>query len=122
MGMLRGDESALIAAAAAGLSHAEIAAAAGVSLSTLQRRLRDPQILRAVFEARADLRREALGRLNTHVLVALERVRELVGHEEPHVALRAAGMLMSNAFRAAPEVEPAGDPAALDPDEPGDLT
>lgn len=97
--MTKGDEAALIAGAVAGRSHAEIAVAAGVSVSTVQRRLRDPQIVAAVQDGRTQQSREAVGRLNDRMPVAIERLGELVMSEDPHVALRAIGMVLGNAHK-----------------------
>ena len=95
--MLKGDEAALIAAAASGQSHAEIAAAAGVSISTAQRRLRDPEITAAVQEARTEQRLQMAGRLNQVMAAAIGTLGELVLHDDPRIALRAIGIVMGNA-------------------------
>ena len=84
---LRGDEGALIAAAVAGKALEDIALAADVSVSTVQRRLRDPEIVAAIREGRADHQRQAVGQLNADLTEAITRLRELVGHEDPSIAL-----------------------------------
>lgn len=97
--MLMGDEAALIASAVAGRPLLEIAAAGGVSVSTAQRRLRDSEIVAAVREGRSRQRREAVGRLNSGLSTAIERLSELLLDADPHVALRAAGMILGNAHK-----------------------
>ncbi len=97
--MLKGDEPGLIAAAVAGRSLVEIAAAGDVSLSTAQRRLRDPEIVAAIHDGRSQQRREAVGKLNTELQSAIDRAGELVGHEDPNVALRAVGLVLGNAHK-----------------------
>ncbi len=94
---MKGDEAALIAAAASGQSHVEIAAAAGVSISTAQRRLRDPEITAAVQEARTEQRLQMAGRLNQVMAAAIQTLGELVLHDDPRIALRAIGIVMGNA-------------------------
>jgi hypothetical protein len=89
----------LIAAAVAGGSPPEIAAAAGVSESTVQRRLRDPHIAAAVQEGRTQQHREAVGRLNNRMPAAIDRLAVLVTSEDPNVALRAIGMVLNSAHK-----------------------
>ena len=103
--MLKGDEAALIAGAVAGWSHSEIASAAGVSVSTVQRRLRDADIVAAVQEGRTQQRREAVGRLNEGVCVAVKQLTRLLSDDDPRVVLRAIGLILSNAHRYTTAVE-----------------
>lgn len=104
--MLKGDEAALVAGAVAGRSLAEIAAAAGISISTCQRRLRDPDILVEVAGGRAQQRREAVGQLNNDALLAIRTLRELATHEDPAVALRAAGTILATLHRFTRVLDP----------------
>ena len=97
--MLKGDEAALIAAAVTGRPYAEIAAAAGVSVSTVQRALRDPDIQAAVREGRTQQRREAIGRLNDRLPTAIERLSELLFDEDPKIVLRAAATILANGHK-----------------------
>ena len=114
---LKGDEGALIGAAVAGKSLEDIAQIADVSVSTVQRRLRDPEIAAAIREGRADRQRQAVGRLNADLNDAIERLRELVGHEDPSIALRAIDKLIAHAHRfnhaldLAVAEQPSGDQA-----------
>ena len=110
--MLSGDEAALIAAAVAGRSLAEIASEAGVSVSTVQRRLRDRNVKAAVREGRADQQRQRVGQLNTDAPRAINRLWELVDHEDPRIAMGAADRFLNHVHRfnqalaTAPEEEP----------------
>lgn len=97
--MLAGDEAALIAAAVRGATLAEIANEAGVSISTVQRRLRDHDMAEAIAEGRAQKQREALGRLNEDLNGAIGRLRELVEHDDPRIALSAIDKLILHAHR-----------------------
>lgn len=96
---LKGDEGALIAAAVAGKSLEDIARIADVSVSTVQRRLRDPEIAAAIRDGRADHQRQAVGQLNEDLTQAITRLRDLVGHEDPSIALRAIDKLIAHAHR-----------------------
>lgn len=103
--MTKGDESALIAGAVAGRSHVEIAAAAGVSVSTVQRRLLDPEILAAVQAGRSQQHREAVGRLNDGLQSAIGRLEELVRNDDPKVALRAVSIVLANVHKFTMAIE-----------------
>lgn len=70
-----------------------------MSVSTVQRRLQDPQILAAVRAGRSQQRREAVGQLNIQVQPAIRRLRELVAHDDPRVALRAAALVLGSAHK-----------------------
>ena len=95
---LKGDEAALIAAAVAGKWFEDIAHIADVSVSTVQRRLRDPpEIAAAIREGRADHQRQAVGRLNEDLNYAIERLRDLIDHRDPSIALRAIDKLIAHA-------------------------
>lgn len=119
--MLKGDESALIAATMGGRSLAEIAVAAGVSISTAQRRLRDPDILAELAAARAQHRREFVGKLNGEVGAAINRLSQLLEHEDARVALRAINLTLTYADRLARTVVAEEQSAVSDLREAGDL-
>lgn len=91
----------LVVAIASGRSLSAAAAAAGMSVSTAQRRLRDQEVLDAVQEARVDLTRQALGRVRGLRDVALDRVAEvLAGGYGPAFTLRAAELVLRHAAAA----------------------
>ncbi len=95
----QGDMAALVAAAAAGRSLAQIAAAAGLSISSVQRRLRDPEIADAVQEARLECRRRAVGRMLELRDAALTRVGDLLAADDPVLALRAATLILNTGLK-----------------------
>ena len=97
--MKHGDEAALVAAAAAGRPLAQVAAAAGVSVSTAQRRLRDPEVARAVAVARAAMRRQAVARMVDLRTSALDRVEVILDFAEPALALRAATLILNTSLK-----------------------
>jgi flavin-dependent dehydrogenase len=123
----RGDIEAMIAAAVAGRALPQIAAAGGVSVSTVQRRLREPEVAEAILQARVLQRQERLGQLNDLSARAVTRLGELINAEHPVVALRAIGLLLTTVIKLDPIVElderlacveaAAGDNQSSDDDE-----
>lgn len=97
--MLKGDEACLVAAAVRGGTLGEIAEESGVSISTVQRRLADSDIGAAIRDGRSQQKREAVGRLNSDLNGAIARLRELVLHDDPRVALSAIDKLIVHAYR-----------------------
>ncbi len=93
-----GSTDMIVALTAAGRPQAEVAAAAGVSVRTLRRRLREPQMVVAVSAAAVQLEREAVGRIGQLRGHALERLEALIGHEDPSVALRAAKLIFETSL------------------------
>ncbi len=103
--MPKGDEAALIAGAVAGRSYAEIATAAdGVGFDGATAVARSGN-LAAVRAGRSQQRREAVGRLNSEVQTAIQRLGELQMHEDPKIALRAVGMVLGNAHKFTLSIE-----------------
>ncbi len=91
----RGDMAGLVAAAVAGKSLADIAAAAGLSVSSVQRRLKDSQVAAEISAARSQQRLEAVGRLAQLREHGLARLGDFVGSEDAAVALRAVALILS---------------------------
>src|SRR4051794_11518558 len=90
MGRKKGDLATLVAHIAVGQPLAASARAAGMSVSTAQRRLREPETQRQVVEAYADHTRVAAGRFKDLRTQALDRLGEyLAGASDPKVTLRA---------------------------------
>jgi len=89
----------MVAAAVAGRTLTEIAAAAGASVSTVQRRLRDPDIMEQVRQARSQHRQEALGQLTRLRSRALERLHDLLDGDDPALVLRTATLVLSTATK-----------------------
>jgi hypothetical protein len=93
------DEAEMVAAAVAGRPLSEIAAAAGASVSTVQRRLKEPEIIEQLREARSQHRQEALGRLTSLRRRALERLQDLLEDDDPSLVLRTASLVLSTATK-----------------------
>jgi uncharacterized protein involved in type VI secretion and phage assembly len=95
MGRKKGDLATLIAHVAVGQPLAASARAAGMSLSTAQRRLREPATQAAIAEAYADHTRQTAGRFRDLRTQALDRLGEyLAGAGDPKVVLRAAELAL----------------------------
>ena len=92
---MTGNVSELVAAAVSGHTLTQIAAAAGVSVSTAQRRLKDPDVLALVSDARAQGRAETLGRLTQLRTTGLDRLADLLDSDDPTVVLRALTLIMN---------------------------
>jgi hypothetical protein len=109
-----GDLEALVAAAVLGKPLTEIASLAGVSVSTVQRRLREPEVVAAITEARGRHRAEALGRMTDLRGQALERLEGLLGDDDPSVALRAVSLVLTTSTRFERDYELAERVTALE--------
>lgn len=84
-----GDE-VLVAALAAGLSQADAGERAGVCDRTVRRRLKDPEFVALVREARREMVGEATGRVTSLLTAAVDTFGELLGSDDPSIRLRAA--------------------------------
>ena len=93
------NEAEMVAAVVAGGTLGEVAAAAGTSVSTVQRRLKEPEIIAQVHEARSQHRQEALGRLTSLRSRALERLQDLLEDDDTSLVLRAATLVLSTATK-----------------------
>jgi hypothetical protein len=93
------DESALVAAAAAGRSLDQIAVAAGASKSTVQRRLRDPEVKAELQELRLRSRERAMDVMAALRDRAMGRLDEILGCEDDALALRAVNLVLSTSPR-----------------------
>ncbi len=84
---------------AAGGSYADAALEARVSARTVRRRMTDDLFVREV----AVLRAERVGQVTSQLVElsnqAVEVLGEALGHEEPHVRLKAAGMVLTHMSR-----------------------
>lgn len=98
---MSGDIGALIATAAAGRPLQEIAEAAGVSVSTVQRRLKDPAVQAEIRQLQAQQRRAAHARLVGLREAALNRVERLIDEAwDDGTKLRAAALVLRLAERS----------------------
>src|SRR4051794_6505805 len=97
----KGDSSRLIDAAVRGATLEEMAHAAGLSVSTVQRRLKETEIALAIREANDRRVRELSGRLNEGSFGAAAKLEELVHHHDPRIALSAAVHMLRIAARLA---------------------
>ncbi len=102
---LKGNPEQLVRAAAEGATYAQIARVAGVSVATVKRRLQDPEIAQEVREARHQQRREHVGQLSVIAAEAIQRLRELVHSDDPHVASRAVALTLRTLVTLGPQVE-----------------
>ena len=101
MGHKHGDLATLVAHVALGQPLAAAARAAGMSLSTAQRRLRDPAVQVSVTEAQLDSVRQTLGRFRDLRNQALDRLGEcLTAGGDAAVVLRAAELVLRHATAA----------------------
>lgn len=110
----KGDLTALVAALVAGRTLHEVARAAGVSVSTVQRRMREPEVAEAVREARNQQRQERLGQLSELSARSVNRLGELIDDDNAVVALRAIGLVLTSVIRLDPVVEMEERLAALE--------
>lgn len=90
----KGNIGVLVAAAADGRTLADVGAASGLSISSVQRRLREPAVASAVALARRDLQRQAVGRLASLRSEALDGLAALVQDEDRPVRLRAIDLAL----------------------------
>jgi hypothetical protein len=101
MSQSRGNTNVLIQHRAMGQTLADSARAAGMSLSTAQRRVGEPAVRTAIFDAQADLAREAAGRVHDLRRLALDRVSEILTNaEDTSIVLRAAELVLRHASTA----------------------
>jgi hypothetical protein len=98
-GSRKNADDGLVASLAAGASAAAAAAKAEVSERTVRRRLEDPAFRARVDEARAELVRQAVGRLADVGALASDTLAELVQDAPPAVRLGAARGILEFMFR-----------------------
>ena len=84
----------LVVAAVEGKTLQEIAKTCGASVSTVQRRLKEPAVKQEITDARFQARQEALGRLTGMRVTALERLQDLVTDDDTKVVLRAVDLIL----------------------------
>src|SRR5262245_55044702 len=85
----------LATAIASGTSASAAARQMDLSLSTVQRRMGDPEFRQLVADLRKEMLTSALGRVSQNMTRAADTVAALLDAEEPHIRLRAARALMT---------------------------
>jgi glycine/serine hydroxymethyltransferase len=95
----RGADSALIAALILGATMESACTHAGVSMSTLTRRLRSPGFQRKLAEARREIVRRAVDKAAYYGVVSLDRLYHLSQSGNEAIALGAARSLAEISFR-----------------------
>ena len=102
---VKGDIPRLITAVAEGRTYSEIARVAGVSVSTVKRRLQDPEVIDAIRGARVQLHREHAGQMGRLVTESIAGLGLLVGNADPHVALRAISLVLGTHLKLTATVD-----------------
>lgn len=87
-------DSRLIAALAGGATQADAAAQAGVSISTVRRRMGDPAFLADLDSARRLLVDAAIGRLSSKASDAVDTLHRLLNARSENVRLGAARAIL----------------------------
>jgi DNA-binding MurR/RpiR family transcriptional regulator len=95
----RAADAALLAALAAGATRDDAAAAAGVSPSTVYRRLGEPDFVAALDARRADMVESATARLVSTTTAAVDTLAELLDDDRPSIRLGAARAVLEHARR-----------------------
>ncbi|MDB5311993.1 MAG: hypothetical protein JWO38_6195 [Gemmataceae bacterium] len=90
---------------ATGKTVVEAARAAGVSERTAYRRMKDPAIQARVNEVRAAVLATAYSKLNDGLLSACDHLNQLVGHDNPHVQIRAAKTVIQLTLKVRADVD-----------------
>lgn len=103
--MTEKDNSRIVAAALLGLSLDQIAEAGGVSRSTVQRRLRDPEVRAAIRDGRSQLKAELYGMLSALNGTAVARLKDLIEDPDPKHAHRGLALWFPAMGRAAAVVD-----------------
>jgi hypothetical protein len=96
---LKGDMGKFVASQVAGDTMEQTATVAGISVSTVQRRLADPNIQKLIREQRDKRLVEMLDRQADLARMSSARLATLIEHEAPNVALRAIGLVFTNTVR-----------------------
>lgn len=101
----RAGNEVLLDALAAGLSHTEAAALAGVSAKTIQRRLGDTEFALELTRRRAARVEELVGQLTSMGATAIGVLREAMVQAKPELRLRAAEATLTWLTRLRREVD-----------------
>lgn len=96
---LKGDWAAIVASRVRGDTLEQTALAAGVSVSTVQRRLADPVVQKLIREHRDRRLVEILDRQSELVRKSAVRLEEWIDSNDPSIGLRAMALAYSNTAR-----------------------
>ena len=101
MGAKKGNLPELVASAAAGRSLDEMGRASGMSKSSVQRRLSEPAVILEVEKARAEMTRQAAGRVLSLRDMAFDRIARVLREESSDATvLRACELVLRFASAA----------------------
>ena len=92
---MKGNHAMLITGAVDGLTHAELAKRTGLSVSTVKRRLEDPEIRRQIQEQRSKQLEMTTSRTQALREAAISRLAELMNSAAEPIALKAANSLLA---------------------------
>lgn len=95
----------LIAALAGGKTNEQAATASGVSVRTVRRRKKEPEFMRRVRQARAEMVAAASGKLADHMTAATDTLVTLLTDPDSGVKLRAATKIVELGLRATEVVD-----------------
>jgi len=110
----KGDETAVIAALAAGASAEAAARSGGVSRRTVYRRLEDPTFRKAVDDARAAILARAVAKLTASSTEAAETLRRLLYSPLDFARLAAARSILEIGVKMREQLDLAARVAALE--------
>ncbi len=94
-----GNRGVLVAAVVAGRPLHEVAALADLSVSSVQRRLKDPEVIAEVKQERSRQRQETLAQFSQLRTACVKRLGELVNDADPSIALRAIPLILTTSGR-----------------------
>ena len=100
-----GSDQRLVAALLRGATRAEAAAEAGVSARTLRRRMGSPQFVRLLDQERTRVMSATSSALIAAGTRAVRRLDQLIGHDDPRVALSAVRVALGQSLRYREHVE-----------------
>jgi len=115
-----GNRAVLVAAVVEGRSLREVAAMAGVSVSTVQRRLKEPEVIEEIRQQRRQQRQELLGRFAHLRTACVSRLTLLVDDPDGGIALRAISLVLATSNRIDLAYDLEERLAALEQPSPGD--
>ena len=98
-GSLRKGEPAVSLALAGGASYVDAAKAGGVNVSTVVRRMAEPEYVAGVLALRSELLQRAVGKLARSAEAAAECLEALLGEDSPQARLGACRAIFEYASR-----------------------